>query len=162
MALIELQENNAGIGAQDQLADGVGASRGSPDLLWKMRFREAKTKAGESPQELFVCLRELARRWIPPTEHTLETVRDVIVLELFLLMITSEIRVWVWERDPKSAAEAARLAEVYMSARQDQQAFSNTNTVAAARPSRFVGGSEVLRKDNAGHIVRHNTQSSFN
>lgn len=31
MALIDLQENNAGIGAQDQLGDGVGASRGSPD-----------------------------------------------------------------------------------------------------------------------------------
>uniref|UniRef100_A0A673ZY11 SCAN box domain-containing protein n=1 Tax=Salmo trutta TaxID=8032 RepID=A0A673ZY11_SALTR len=103
--------------------------------LWEtlestMRFREEKTKAGESCQELFVRLRELAR--IPPTEHTVETVLEVIVLEQFLLMITSEIRVWVWERDRKSAAEAPRLAEVYMSARQDQRAFSNANTVAAA------------------------------
>lgn len=77
-----------------------------------------------------VCASPGAR--IPPTEHTVETVTEVILLEQFLLMITSEIRVWVWERDRKSAAEAAHLAEVYMSARQDQRAFSNANTLAAA------------------------------
>uniref|UniRef100_A0A673XH14 SCAN box domain-containing protein n=1 Tax=Salmo trutta TaxID=8032 RepID=A0A673XH14_SALTR len=79
-------------------------------------YREAKTKSGESPQEWFVRLQELAWRWITPTEHTVETVLDVIVLEQFLQMVAPEITVWVWERNPKSAAEVARLRGLHICA----------------------------------------------
>lgn len=44
-------------------------------------------------------------------------ISELIILEQFLRMVNPELEVWIRERDPKSAEEAAQLAEVFMSAR---------------------------------------------
>uniref|UniRef100_A0A672IMJ7 SCAN box domain-containing protein n=1 Tax=Salarias fasciatus TaxID=181472 RepID=A0A672IMJ7_SALFA len=71
----------------------------------RQRFRDERVRARETPHELYVHFRDMARWWIPPEEHTVDTVIDVVLIEQFLHMLATEIRVWVWERDPKSASE---------------------------------------------------------
>ncbi len=39
----------------------------------------------------------------------------MIVLEQFLRMLTPDLQIWIKERDPKTASEAAALANVFMS-----------------------------------------------
>uniref|UniRef100_A0A672IJB0 SCAN box domain-containing protein n=1 Tax=Salarias fasciatus TaxID=181472 RepID=A0A672IJB0_SALFA len=106
----------------------------------------ARMRAGETPHELYVRLRDMARRWIPPEEHTVDMVIDVVVMEQFLHMLAPEMRVWVRERDPNTASDVAHLVEIYMSARQDPGAPRNYVDAGSARPW-FGMYTDVLRKD---------------
>ena len=48
---------------------------------------------------------------------SLEEVFDMLVMEQLINMISSDLRVWIRERRPKSTLEAGELADQYMQAR---------------------------------------------
>lgn len=70
----------------------------------------------ESPKELYARLKELYEKWIQPKNRTIKEVGEIIILEQFLRMLCPELQVWIKEHNPKSAAEAATLADVFVAA----------------------------------------------
>jgi hypothetical protein len=119
---------------------------------YRMRFREEKTEAGGNPLRNCLCV---SGSWIPPTEHPVETVPDVVVLEQFLLMIPSEIRVWVFGKGIRSLLQRRHVSQ-----------RSTCLHVKTNGPFPMQTQWQLLDAvglwDNAGHVVRHNTKSSFN
>lgn len=47
----------------------------------------------------------------------MKEISETIILEQFLRMVNPELEIWIKEHDTKTAEDAARLAEVFMSAR---------------------------------------------
>ncbi|KAK7915896.1 hypothetical protein WMY93_011657 [Mugilogobius chulae] len=84
---------------------------------YRRRFRSLHIQPNETPRELYVRLKELFTRWIQPEKTTIQKMSEKLILEQFLRMVTPELEVWIKEHDPDTAEEAARLAEVFMSAR---------------------------------------------
>ncbi len=48
----------------------------------------------------------------------MEEVSEILILEQYLRMLSPELQVWVREKDPRTAAEAASLADVFVAARE--------------------------------------------
>ncbi len=88
---------------------------------------------------LNVRLKDLFDKWVKPETATVKEISELLILE-FLRMVGPELEVWIRERDPKSAEEAARLAEVFMSARSGSRrtAFSRDNNFTS--PGKSDGG----------------------
>uniref|UniRef100_A0A3Q2VND5 SCAN box domain-containing protein n=1 Tax=Haplochromis burtoni TaxID=8153 RepID=A0A3Q2VND5_HAPBU len=80
------------------------------------RFRDPDIRPGESPKEFYNRLKDLYGKWIQPEKKTNEQVGDAIILEQFYHLLTPEHQVWVKERGPKSAQEAAQLVETSQAA----------------------------------------------
>ncbi|KAI4897404.1 hypothetical protein NFI96_005671 [Prochilodus magdalenae] len=64
-----------------------------------------------------VRLKELFAKLVKPEEHTVQQISEILILEQFMRMVGPDMAVWMKEHDPETAEEAARLAEVYISAR---------------------------------------------
>lgn len=60
-------------------------------------------------------------KWMQPKSKSIEEVGEVIILEQYLRMLSPELQVWVREHDPKSASQAAKLADVFVAARKGNQ-----------------------------------------
>ena len=92
---------------------------------YRQRFRSLHVEPEESPQELYVRLKELYVKWIQPQGKTLHEISEVLIMEQYLRMLSPELQVWVKEHGPKSAAEAATLADVFVAAREKGQPWSS-------------------------------------
>ncbi|KAK7913399.1 hypothetical protein WMY93_013610 [Mugilogobius chulae] len=92
---------------------------------YRQRFRSLDVDPGESPKELYVRLKELYGKWIQPKNKTVTDVSELIILEQYLRMLSPELQVWIKEHDPKTATEAATLAEVFVAARKKNQPWTN-------------------------------------
>ena len=90
----------------------------------RLQFREAQVGEEETPKELYVRLRDSYQRWVQPRNHTKEQIGETIILEQFLRLVSPELQVWIRERNPDSAAEAASLADVFVSARRRSQPWT--------------------------------------
>ena len=88
----------------------------TPDT-YRRRFRSLQIEPGETPQELYVHLKELFCKWVKPERSTIKELSETIILEQFLRMVHPELEIWIREHDPGTAEEAACLAEVFTSAR---------------------------------------------
>ncbi|XP_045898329.1 zinc finger protein 18-like, partial [Micropterus dolomieu] len=84
---------------------------------YRRRFRSLDIHQNETPRELYVRLKDLFHKWVKPEKSTVKDISELIILEQFLRMVNPDLEVWIRERAPKSAEEAASLAEVFMSAR---------------------------------------------
>ncbi|KAL7868346.1 hypothetical protein SRHO_G00097300 [Serrasalmus rhombeus] len=84
---------------------------------YRQRFRATDIWPDETPRELYVRLKELFAKWTKPEEHTVQQMSEILILEQFMRMVSPDMAVWIKEHDPGTAEEAARLAEVYISAR---------------------------------------------
>ncbi|KAK7889409.1 hypothetical protein WMY93_024969 [Mugilogobius chulae] len=92
------------------------------DETYRRRFRSLKLEPDETPRELYVRLKDLLNRWLQPEKSSQEDVWEKLILEQFLRMVNPELEIWIRERDPDSAEEAARLAEAFLSARKGPRA----------------------------------------
>lgn len=92
---------------------------------YRQRFRSLYVQPEESPKELYVRLKELYVKWIQPQGKTLHEISEILIMEQFLRMLSPELQVWVKEHGPKSAAEAALLADVFVAARKKGQPWSS-------------------------------------
>lgn len=84
---------------------------------YRQRFRAMSVLSEETPQELYVRLRDLYKKWIKPEKHTKQEIGELLILEQYLRMVNHEVRVWIKEHNPSSALEAARLVETFVAAR---------------------------------------------
>lgn len=92
---------------------------------YRQRFRSLDVRPEESPKELYVRLKELYGKWIQPQGKTVHDTGEMIILEQYLRMLSLELQVWVKEHDPKSAAQTAALAEVFVAAWKRNQPWSH-------------------------------------
>lgn len=106
---------------------------------YRQRFRSAEILKGETPKELYVRLEEQYKKWIQPEKHTKEEIGELIILEQFLRMINTEVRIWIKEHDPATAREAARLAEVFVSARRGYKIYSYARGSSSTGPGKSEG-----------------------
>ena len=83
---------------------------------YRLRFRTAEPKEGETPVEFTRRLHDTCDRWLKECD-TREKVVDAIVKEQLLESLTEDARIFVKERKPKDCDEAAKLAEDYRQAR---------------------------------------------
>lgn len=67
--------------------------------------------------ELYIRLKDLFNKWVRPETSSVKDICGLLILEQFLRMVDPDLEVWIRERDPKSAENAARLAEVFLLAR---------------------------------------------
>nr|XP_054591418.1 uncharacterized protein LOC129155510 [Nothobranchius furzeri] len=81
------------------------------------RFRALDIKPVETPKELYVRLKDLFNRWVKPDTSSVKELSEMLILEQFLQRVNPEMEVWIKERAPKSAEEAASFAELFLSAR---------------------------------------------
>uniref|UniRef100_A0A3B3HAG4 Gypsy retrotransposon integrase-like protein 1 n=3 Tax=Oryzias latipes TaxID=8090 RepID=A0A3B3HAG4_ORYLA len=93
---------------------------------YRQRFRSLEIHADESPRELYARLKELYLKWIQPMGKTANEIGELIILEQYLRMLSPELQVWIREHKPESAAEAAKMAEVFVAARHRGQPWSYT------------------------------------
>lgn len=91
---------------------------------YRLQFRGTQVGEEETPKELYVRLRDLYQRWVQPQHHTKEQIGETIILEQFLRLVSPELQVWIRERNPVSAADAATLADVFVSARHKAQPWT--------------------------------------
>ncbi|KAL2103340.1 hypothetical protein ACEWY4_000208 [Coilia grayii] len=52
--------------------------------VYRRRFREPDIWQGESPRELYQCMKDMFRKWIGPEEKTVKEVAEVLILEQFV------------------------------------------------------------------------------
>ena len=112
---------------------------------YRQRFCSLEVNPDECPKELYARLKELYAKWIQPKGKTIQEIGEIIIFEQYLRMVSPELQVWIREHDTDSAMEAARLADVFVAARQKGQPWSynlwrtNYNWKPAYQPVTGVG-----------------------
>ncbi|KAI3377106.1 hypothetical protein L3Q82_000303 [Scortum barcoo] len=103
--------------------------------VYRQRFREPDVRPYESPREFYNRLKDLYNKWLQPEKRTKDQIGEILVLEQFYRSLSPELRVWVKERDPESAREAAQLVETFLAARRGSKnyRFEVSNKSSAAR-----------------------------
>lgn len=67
-------------------------------------------------------MKDLLHRWLHLEKAKKGEILEKLILEQFLRMVCPELEMWIRERDPHNAEEAARLAEAFLSARKRARA----------------------------------------
>ena len=78
---------------------------------YRSRFRSSRRKEGEGYIQLAIRMSDLLERWTVGCRSVAE-LREML-LEQLLNVMPPELRIWVNERKPKSADEAATLARLH-------------------------------------------------
>ncbi|KAL7841230.1 hypothetical protein SRHO_G00249210 [Serrasalmus rhombeus] len=94
----------------------------SPET-YGLRFHNDVVGEDESPRELYVRIKGLYEKWMQPNTKTKEQIGETIILEQFLKVVNPDLRCWILERGPSSVAEAAKMAEAYITARRAEGPF---------------------------------------
>lgn len=117
--------------------------------VYRQWFWEPDNRPGESPKSFYNCLKDLYGKWIKPDKKTKEQVGDAIILEQFYRSLTPELQVWLNERGPKSAQEAAQLVETFQAARRGARSFwfgaSAKSFISHGKSSGVGGGPKEFR-----------------
>lgn len=121
---------------------------------YRRRFRSLDIHQNETPRELYVRLKDLFHKWVKPEKSTVKDISELIILEQFLRMVNPDLEVWIRERAPKSAEEAASLAEVFMSARTGTRRTTFGRDGFLTRRSKSDGG------ERGGGIAQSRNQPS--
>ena len=99
--------NAADASSYDKLKEAILRRYDISEETYRQRFRDVKTKKGESNRELVARLDDLATKWLKSCT-SLEEVRDRVVLEQFLDTVPDEVRVFVKERRPANREAAGK------------------------------------------------------
>lgn len=91
---------------------------------YRQRFCSLQVEPEETPKELYIRLKELYGKWVQPRCKTIEQINEIMILEQYLRMLSPELQVWIKEHDPKTAKEAASLADVFVAARRKNQSWA--------------------------------------
>ncbi|KAI4885672.1 hypothetical protein NFI96_028253 [Prochilodus magdalenae] len=114
---------------------------------YRQRFRKDTVLEDETPKELFTRLTGLYERWMRPKGKSKDEIGQTIVLEQFLNMINPELKSWIMERSPGSAAQAIEMADAYVAARQAEGKFRLGKPHSSKQTKRFNQTlKQILRK----------------
>ncbi|KAI4897040.1 hypothetical protein NFI96_014401, partial [Prochilodus magdalenae] len=105
---------------------------------YRQRFRKDTVLEDETPKELFTRLTGLYERWMRPKGKSKDEIGQTIVLEQFLNMINPELKSWIMERSPGSAAQAIEMADAYVAARQAEGKFRLGKPHSSKQTSRDI------------------------
>ena len=108
----------------DQVKSAILSKYDINPETYRQRFSSLEFNPDESPKELYVRLKELYGKWIQPKCKAIHEIGEIIIPEQYLRMLSPELQVWIRERDPGSAMEAAGLADVFVAARNKGQQWS--------------------------------------
>ena len=119
---------------------------------YRQRFRTAKLKAGETPRELAIRLRDLADRWTKASTDSTDAtdILDIFVKEQLINTMPEDVRLWVRKHKPKTSEEAGQLAEDFILA---GQPLTQTTT-RAPRGERPPPPGKCPRCGKEGHWAR--------
>ncbi|XP_023180303.1 uncharacterized protein LOC111605792 [Xiphophorus maculatus] len=101
----------------DKVKDAVLTKYEITADTYRRRFQSLDIHQGETPKELYVRLKDMFYKWVKPETSTVKNISELMIMEQFLRMVNPDLEVWIRERAPTSAEEAASLAEVFLSAR---------------------------------------------
>uniref|UniRef100_A0AAR2J3W0 SCAN box domain-containing protein n=1 Tax=Pygocentrus nattereri TaxID=42514 RepID=A0AAR2J3W0_PYGNA len=93
-----------------ELEQAMGQSSSEDQIsaeTYRQRFRVTDIWPDDTPQELYVRLKELFAKWTKPEEHTVQQMSEILILEQFMRMVSPDMAVWIKEHDPGTAEEAA-------------------------------------------------------
>lgn len=100
---------NAAMAAEDtynyKVKEAILAKYEINEEVYRQRFREPDIRPNENPREFYTRLKDLCK-WIQPETRTKDQVGEILILEQFYCSLSPKLRVWVKERDPKSAKTA--------------------------------------------------------
>ena len=119
--------------------------RSTPEV-YRTRFRTARKTGTESFPQFAERLQEMVKRWVTLAgkQESYADLRDLMVQEQLLDSVTDDLALFVRERAPKSAAEAAEIAEHFVEARRATKAAKESK-----RRSRNQGGSTDQQTSSA-------------
>ncbi|XP_035984223.1 uncharacterized protein LOC118557859 [Fundulus heteroclitus] len=122
---------------------------------YRQRFRLLQVEPEETPKELYIRLKELYVKWVQPNGKTVEQINEIMILEQYLRMLSPELQIWIKEHNPKTAKEAAELADVFVAARRKNSwAFQSwkkdSRQQSSTQPVSAVDEGEVGEDDNPG------------
>ncbi|XP_051794916.1 uncharacterized protein LOC127530951 [Acanthochromis polyacanthus] len=124
----------------EKVKDAILAKYEITDETYRRRFRSLKIEPDETPWELYVRLKDLLHRWLHPEKAKKSDMLEKLILEQFLRMVSPELEVWIRERAPRDAAEAARLAEAFLSARKRTRVGDFGQEPRFTKQSKSFGG----------------------
>ena len=107
-----------------QVKDAILKRYNISEETYRQHFRAAKQGVGETYSELVVGLKDLMTKWTASC-WTIQEIREKFTVEQLLKTMPTDLRVWVAERKPTTAAEAGKLADDYLQARRQVPKTSN-------------------------------------
>ncbi len=129
----------------DQLKQAILKKYEISTETYRLRFRSLNTPVNESPQELYTRLKDLFCKWVQFNKSSKDNIMEAIVLEQYLRVLQPEVRTWVKERNPTTAAQAANLVEVYIAARKGPGNFRYAGVLQATVCLRGWVGVQALK-----------------
>ncbi|XP_069835633.1 uncharacterized protein [Dendropsophus ebraccatus] len=118
----------------------------SPEM-YRKRFRAMQRGPHDSYSDVVDGLNTNFHQWIEGLSiHTFEDLKDLMVKDQFLHLCPAEVRQFILDREPRDAAQAAKLADTYTANRAPHYQKpavtswkggkqTSTNSVPATRPS---------------------------
>ena len=117
---------------------------------YRRRLREATKKPEETYRQMATRILDLTNYWTRECS-TVEELRELIATEQVLRSLPENIRVWVHERKPTTAAEAGQLAEDYLLARRSTQGIKPRDV---DRVNVSSGPPKCYECKQVGHVSR--------
>ncbi|XP_056140345.1 solute carrier family 23 member 1 [Lampris incognitus] len=115
--------------------------------MYRPRSHSLDSGLDESPKELYVRLKELYGKWIQPQGKTVQEIGEILIMEQYLRMLSPELQVWIKEHGPKSAADAATLADLFVATRKKSQPWSNAAWKLPQYHQRSTPGKKAMEGD---------------
>ena len=103
---------------------------------YKQKFRTSKPENCETAMQFIARLNDYLTKWLDSAnvDRTYDAVLDFLVKDQFLQVVPSELAIFVKEREPKNANEAARVAERHLTAHGGWQQIPRTQMKSRTPP----------------------------
>lgn len=110
----------------DQLKESLLKRYNLTEEGFRVKFREGKPEAGESPEQFIVRLKNNLNRWIElaGVSRTYVNLADLFVKEQFINACPRDLRVHIQERAPKDLDELSEVADKFLLAHNRELAVS--------------------------------------
>ncbi|XP_048345167.1 zinc finger protein 397-like isoform X2 [Sphaerodactylus townsendi] len=108
------------------------------------QFRRFCYEEAEGPQEAYIRLREMCRRWLRVENHSKEQILELLILEQLLSVLPPEIQSWVRGNSPESCSQAVALAEEFI-LRQEKQVPLEEASGSVSQASQDLCDSEQMQ-----------------
>ncbi|XP_033727799.1 uncharacterized protein LOC117317109 [Pecten maximus] len=133
---------------------------------FRLKFRTCKPETGETSEQFVVRLENYLDRWVDmsQTEHTYESLTDLLVQEQFIQASRQPLALFIKERKPGDSAAMAKLADQYLEAHNgvDLKSFGKSGSYKTTPRDRDRNRSEsaVSVSDMPEEVYRKELQKS--
>ncbi|XP_043832867.1 zinc finger protein 570-like isoform X2 [Dromiciops gliroides] len=143
MLAIHEQNRLLQIDAPDDQITILGREKFNPEIS-RQSFRCFPYPEKAGPREAVNQLWELCLQWLRPEIHTKEQILELLVLEQFLTILPSEIRIWVKLQHPKSIEEVVTLVEDLTQILEEEALYSQDSTLPQEGNTKKEGTATVI------------------